>query len=469
MTRALLAAALFFVASAADAWEVRSLELEARALVFDAASGRLYASVPSRAGALGNSIVAIDPASGRIVDAAWVGSEPSALAVSADGQYLYVGLNGAWSVQRLTLPALEPDLDFQFEGNPFQAPYLAAIMEVQPGQPGRVAIRVKSAGSSFDELVVYQDGVRRPLVIPGGTDHIEFSDDPAVLYAFNSSSTEFALRRIRINAVGALELTVFPGILFQFGVTFDAEAGLLYFGTGLVVNGETGENLGSYLPALAGSNGVLADAGVGHVYFLRGDLEVYDLASRSLVASVPVPTELRGGRSLVRWGPDRLAWATAGAHVVFVDATPPDADGDGVSDVVDNCPDAANPGQADADLDQVGDACDPNPGAPDTPIAVCEEERESAEAELVECLAALPLPDEDDDGEHDATDRCPGTFFGATIPVDDAGCSQREFCEAQPLDACSKADWGNDEPKNPRDCARFRGSSRTQFCAETPS
>jgi fibro-slime domain-containing protein len=39
-------------------------------------------------------------------------------------------------------------------------------------------------------------------------------------------------------------------------------------------------------------------------------------------------------------------------------APPPDADGDGVPDVADNCPAIANAGQADADADGHGDACD---------------------------------------------------------------------------------------------------------------
>ena len=39
---------------------------------------------------------------------------------------------------------------------------------------------------------------------------------------------------------------------------------------------------------------------------------------------------------------------------------PPDADGDGVPDAIDNCPDEPNPTQADADGDGLGDACDPD-------------------------------------------------------------------------------------------------------------
>jgi Thrombospondin type 3 repeat len=48
---------------------------------------------------------------------------------------------------------------------------------------------------------------------------------------------------------------------------------------------------------------------------------------------------------------------------------PPDADGDGVPDALDNCPTTANPTQADADQDGVGDACDLLPPGNVPPVA----------------------------------------------------------------------------------------------------
>jgi hypothetical protein len=55
----------------------------------------------------------------------------------------------------------------------------------------------------------------------------------------------------------------------------------------------------------------------------------------------------------------------AGVQALYPDsAAPPDEDGDGFADEVDNCPVVPNPDQADADQDGVGDACDNCPSLP---------------------------------------------------------------------------------------------------------
>lgn len=71
----------------------------------------------------------------------------------------------------------------------------------------------------------------------------------------------------------------------------------------------------------------------------------------------------------------------------------PDADGDGVADTIDNCPNAVNPDQANQDGDALGDACDPNNGDPDA----------------------------DNDGVPDSADQCPGTASGMQVAAD--GCA----------------------------------------------
>jgi hypothetical protein len=52
------------------------------------------------------------------------------------------------------------------------------------------------------------------------------------------------------------------------------------------------------------------------------------------------------------------------AEIDTTGPAPPDADGDGIPDSIDNCPASANANQADADHDGIGDVCDSAPNGP---------------------------------------------------------------------------------------------------------
>jgi len=56
-----------------------------------------------------------------------------------------------------------------------------------------------------------------------------------------------------------------------------------------------------------------------------------------------------------------VADARADTPGVVIDGPPDDVDGDGVKNAMDNCPNKANPTQADEDGDGLGDVCDPCP------------------------------------------------------------------------------------------------------------
>lgn len=76
------------------------------------------------------------------------------------------------------------------------------------------------------------------------------------------------------------------------------------------------------------------------------------------------------------------------------------------------------------------------------------------------CLGFALVDDTDGDGEPDATDRCASTPAGAAIDGD--GCNAPQFCAAQPVAACVRADFENDElgTKKPRDCKKTQTKPR---------
>ncbi len=93
-----------------------------------------------------------------------------------------------------------------------------------------------------------------------------------------------------------------------------------------------------------------------------------------------------------------------------------DADGDGVWDDQDNCPNVYNPTQADADGDGIGDACDPdndNDGVPND-VDNCEfvpnPDQADYNADGVGDACDPGLQDFDGDGVLDAVDNCPTVY-----------------------------------------------------------
>src|SRR5262245_45532026 len=220
---------------------IRQLSLSANDIVYDPMTKKIYASLGSSAGANSDSIAVIDPVTGAVGPFIPVGSNPGKIAVSDNGQFLYVGLDGAFAVRRVDLTTLTAGLQFSLES------LVAEDIEVVPGNPNAVAIsRRRTTGSPTQEgIAIYDDGVQRPDVA-GYLDAIEFSTDGSVLYAYNNQTTDFNFNRLAVTASGLNSIDETGGLISGFFVDMEFDNGRMYTTTGRAFDPESKLPLGQF-------------------------------------------------------------------------------------------------------------------------------------------------------------------------------------------------------------------------------
>jgi hypothetical protein len=137
------------------------LPLEIRAFACDRARGRVYAIAGGRAQGYPNSLITLDGATGRVLNAVHVGSEPRALTLSRDGSTLWVALSGSFEVRRVDLTGEMP-----VPGARIRVPLALGdgaqigALTVLAGEPDRVVL------TAYDPQLV--PGDRGSFVVDGG-------------------------------------------------------------------------------------------------------------------------------------------------------------------------------------------------------------------------------------------------------------------------------------------------------------
>lgn len=295
--------------------------LRAADIVYDADRGLLYASVAGTDPTYPNTVAVLDPGSGTLIDAIQVGSEPRALAISDDDQFLYVGLDGAPDVQRIDLTTRSIDLTLALGSDPFFGPYYAEDLAVLAGAPSSVAVsrRRKGVSPRHGGVALFDDDVQRPDATQDhtGSNRIEPSGSGSLLYGYNNETTEFGLREILVTATGLQEGTVWSGRVSGFGVDIAYDGGGIFSTTGVMVEAATGAVLGTFpIPA----NGPVApDVANGRALFIVGQtpgtLAAYRTSTFALIGSAAVPGA--DIRRVIRWGTDGLAYISDGMVAIL--------------------------------------------------------------------------------------------------------------------------------------------------------
>lgn len=297
-----------------------AVSLEVNDIVYDSTRNRIYGSVVNTDVNRGNSIAKIDPATGAIEATVFVGSDPRKLAIADNGEYLYVGLQGAAAVRRVNLATFTADIQFALGSDGFLGPFYVEDMEVVPGAPSSIAVSRMNNGFSprHTGVAIYDDGVMRPTTTPGhtGSNVIEFSATPTTLYGYNNETTDFGLRRMAISSSGVTVTSTVAGVISGFFLDIAFAGGLVYATSGAVVNPTAGTLVGT----INATGFVRPDAANTRVFFLAPGTQTirsFSTTTFTPMASLTVPGVGGATGSLIRWGPDGLAFRTSGQIVVL--------------------------------------------------------------------------------------------------------------------------------------------------------
>jgi hypothetical protein len=276
-------------------------------LIYDATRGVLWASVPSSAGVtLGNSIVSIDPYTGVLVGALWVGSEPAKLSLSTDGSTLWVAFAGSPSVRKVDLNTMVLTPVWMYFPGGWGGNIYAYGLAASPGSATTVAV---AAGS----VTIYDDAIPRPNA-GLGTTYLAYGTLPSTLYGYGYNS----LSIYTVDSTGVISTQTTNSGNYSNDLRYDN--GRLYLTSGEVLDGTSGALLGTF----AAAGPVAPDSSLGRAFILNpsqsyGSEQVTAFDENTFVplSSFGVGGADTSSSSLVRWGKDGLAFrADTGVYVV---------------------------------------------------------------------------------------------------------------------------------------------------------
>jgi Abnormal spindle-like microcephaly-assoc'd, ASPM-SPD-2-Hydin/Beta-propeller repeat len=301
--------------------------------VYDTNSGLLYASVSTSSAKYPNQVIAFDPSTASVVHAWSVGNGPNQLAISGDGKFLYVGLNGDMKVAQVSVPSGVVNFAVGLGIDPlFNDPMIADAIRVLPGQPHSWAVTL-CATAFFPcgvGIAVFDDAVERPTLVA-----VSQLQPDVLLFIGTNGETLFGTTlnqgpstfyEFSINSAGITETTsvtnfssASPG-----GGYLDTDGRSIYVSNGQVIDPNT-LAITSTIQGVPFGGGIKVDVPNSRVYFAGGTtglssnftVEAFNLASQNLDSTIPMSDFLASPTGMFRWGTNGLVLTSPNALLVF--------------------------------------------------------------------------------------------------------------------------------------------------------
>lgn len=297
------------------------LNLPANDLVWDPFTQLIYASLPSSYGVNGNSIAVINPATKSVTGYHFAGSEPDRLALDGNSKFLYVGLDGSGSIQRLNLPAFTPDINIDLGSQQFNGGVnTAAGISVSPTNAHTIAVALGQPGGCCQNgpLQFFTDATKLANSVNSVPVNEVIFTSGASLFAYSQG----VLSKVNVTATGGTLGTQWNNLVT--GTSVEFAGGLIFGGGGEEFNPATGLLLGSFdvgntccnnMQVLPNSTINRAFA-LGQTPFFNGfGITSYNLAQFTPLAAANLSGVLanpgfNNGRTsnFIQWGPSGLAF-----------------------------------------------------------------------------------------------------------------------------------------------------------------
>ena len=292
-------------------------------IAYSPITGMLYASVPSTGGQYGNHLIVIDPKAGAIVNSVFAGSEPNKLAMTNDGRYLYVGVDGAASVKRFVLASLTSDISISLGiGN--DGPYIAEDIAPIPGRPNVVAVSRRDTCCSprHEGVVLFDNGIQLSNATSANseTNEIEAGDDGTSLYGYNNETSGFQFRQLYIDSNGVYIASSQPNTFGAYSLKIRYSAGRVYASNGKIVEASTGTPVGAF--AVSGfADGIAIDKRNSRVLFVIGSsLKAFRTETFQPIGTINLPSSVGTPAQLTRWGRRGFAYRTTDGKLALAES-----------------------------------------------------------------------------------------------------------------------------------------------------
>jgi hypothetical protein len=268
----------------------QTLQLAPSALL--SVNGTLYASIPASSLTDPNTILPINPTTGKLGTPIPVGNDPQKMAASDDGKYIYVYVAGNGTIQRVNLQTSAVERTFSFpSGSWFSSTQGVNDMHVVPGADQSLVVAFSNVLALYNDTGLVS---AIPNSYPGlNVPSFAFATDPGTFYGLPLNDTSNAPEVYTVDSAG-IHTTVPSGTINggagSGGFAIVSDGTLLYTTDGSEWDAKTTKLLGKFTAPIFNQNSAPNAAAIavdhgsgGRMYFLG--VESYNNGSALILSS----------------------------------------------------------------------------------------------------------------------------------------------------------------------------------------